>query len=33
MKTSLRPQEISITFHTLSTSLLLLSSMEVQALA
>ncbi len=31
MKTSLRPQEISITFHTLSTSLLLLSSMEVQA--
>jgi hypothetical protein len=31
MKTSLRPQEITITFHTLSTSLLLLSSMEVQA--
>ena len=31
MKTSLRPQEISLTLHTLSTSLLLLSSMEVQA--
>ncbi|OPG72184.1 autotransporter outer membrane beta-barrel domain-containing protein [Pseudomonas ogarae] len=32
MKTSLRPQDISTTtLHTLSTSLLLLSSMEVQA--
>ncbi|MGX9567190.1 autotransporter domain-containing protein [Pseudomonas viciae] len=31
MKTSLRPQEITTTFYTVSTSLLLLSSMEVQA--
>ncbi|SFW32269.1 autotransporter outer membrane beta-barrel domain-containing protein [Pseudomonas sp. NFACC04-2] len=31
MKTSLRPQEFTTTFHTVSTSLLLLSSMEVQA--
>lgn len=31
MKTSLGPQEITATFHTLSTSFLLLSSMEVQA--
>ncbi|WP_413791237.1 MULTISPECIES: autotransporter domain-containing protein [unclassified Pseudomonas] len=31
MKTSLRPQEFTLTFHTVSTSLLLLSTMEVQA--
>lgn len=31
MKTSLRPQALTTTFHTVSTSLLLLSSMEVQA--
>ncbi|WLH10279.1 autotransporter outer membrane beta-barrel domain-containing protein [Pseudomonas hefeiensis] len=31
MKTSLRPQEITTTFYTLSTSLLLCSSMEVWA--
>ena len=31
MKTSHRPQEIAITFHTVSTSLLLCSSMEVLA--